>query len=69
MKEKFFRIFSPEIRYILLLFVVTRITLLCIGTISMNELTLHGCGKPTSKQIEEYADIWSFVFFNLGMKY
>jgi prolyl oligopeptidase len=29
----------------------------------------HGAGKPTSKQIEEYADIWSFVFFNLGMKY
>jgi prolyl oligopeptidase len=29
----------------------------------------HGAGKPTSKQIEEYADIWSFVFQNLGMKY
>ncbi len=29
----------------------------------------HGAGKPTSKQIEEYADIWSFVFYNLGMKY
>jgi prolyl oligopeptidase len=29
----------------------------------------HGAGKPTSKQIEEYADIWSFVFHNLGMKY
>jgi len=29
----------------------------------------HGAGKPTSKQIEEFADIWSFVFYNLGMKY
>ena len=27
----------------------------------------HGAGKPTSKQIEEWADIWSFVFYNLGM--
>ncbi|MDO9185151.1 MAG: prolyl oligopeptidase family serine peptidase [Bacteroidia bacterium] len=27
----------------------------------------HGAGKPTSKQIEEYSDIWSFVFYNLGM--
>ena len=29
----------------------------------------HGAGKPTSKQIDEFADIWSFVFFNLGMNY
>lgn len=29
----------------------------------------HGAGKPTTKQIEEYADIWSFVFYNLGIKY
>lgn len=29
----------------------------------------HGAGKPTAKQIEEYSDIWSFVFYNLGMKY
>lgn len=28
----------------------------------------HGAGKPTMKQIEEQADIWSFVFYNLGMK-
>jgi len=28
----------------------------------------HGAGKPTSKQIEEAADIWSFVMFHLGMK-
>ncbi len=27
----------------------------------------HGAGKPTSKQIEEAADIWSFVMYNLGM--
>ena len=27
----------------------------------------HGSGKPTSKQIEEWADIWSFVMYNLGM--
>lgn len=27
----------------------------------------HGSGKPTAKQIEEYGDIWSFVFYNLGM--
>ncbi|MES2514193.1 MAG: prolyl oligopeptidase family serine peptidase [Bacteroidota bacterium] len=29
----------------------------------------HGAGKPTDKQIEEFADMWSFVFFNLGMSY
>jgi prolyl oligopeptidase len=27
----------------------------------------HGAGKPTSKQIDEAADIWSFVMHNLGM--
>ena len=27
----------------------------------------HGSGKPTAQQIEEYGDIWSFVFYNLGM--
>ncbi|MFI5164335.1 MAG: prolyl oligopeptidase family protein [Bacteroidia bacterium] len=27
----------------------------------------HGAGKPTSKQIEEWADVWSFVMYNLGM--
>ena len=26
----------------------------------------HGAGKPTSKVIEEAADIWSFVLYNLG---
>jgi prolyl oligopeptidase len=29
----------------------------------------HGAGKPTGKQIEEAADIWSFVMYNLGMKF
>jgi prolyl oligopeptidase len=29
----------------------------------------HGAGKPTDKQIDEAADIWSFVMFNLGMDY
>jgi len=28
----------------------------------------HGAGKPTSKLIEEAADLWSFIFYNLGMK-
>lgn len=27
----------------------------------------HGAGKPTKKLIEETADLWSFVFQNLGM--
>ncbi len=29
----------------------------------------HGAGKPVSKQIDETTDLWSFIFFNLGMKY
>ncbi len=29
----------------------------------------HGAGKPTSKQIEEAADIWSFTMHNLDMKF
>ncbi len=28
----------------------------------------HGAGKPVSKQIEEQADIWSFIFYNLGVE-
>ena len=28
----------------------------------------HGAGKPTAKVIEEYTDVWSFVFYHLGMK-
>lgn len=26
----------------------------------------HGAGKPTSKQIDEWADIWAFTLFNFG---
>ena len=29
----------------------------------------HGAGKPTTKMIEEAADVWSFVFQNLGMEW
>ncbi len=29
----------------------------------------HGAGKPTSKIIEEYADMWAFMFYNMGVKY
>ncbi|PSL46609.1 prolyl oligopeptidase [Chitinophaga niastensis] len=28
----------------------------------------HGAGKPTSKLIDEAADIWAFTMYNLGMK-
>jgi prolyl oligopeptidase len=27
----------------------------------------HGAGKPTSKVIEERADMWAFLLKNLGM--
>ena len=27
----------------------------------------HGAGKPTAKIIEEYADIYSFLFYNMGI--
>ncbi|MDR1783487.1 MAG: prolyl oligopeptidase family serine peptidase [Dysgonamonadaceae bacterium] len=29
----------------------------------------HGAGKPLNKQIEETADIYSFILYNLGVKY
>ena len=29
----------------------------------------HGAGKPTSKQIEEATDIWSFTMYNLNMPF
>jgi prolyl oligopeptidase len=29
----------------------------------------HGGGKPTTKLIDEWTDIWSFVFYNLGVEY
>ena len=28
----------------------------------------HGAGKPVSKQIEESTDVWSFLFWQLGVK-
>jgi prolyl oligopeptidase len=28
----------------------------------------HGQGKPLTKQIEEGTDIWSFLFWQLGVK-
>ena len=28
----------------------------------------HGAGKPTSKMIEEYADVFAFALFNMGVK-
>ena len=28
----------------------------------------HGAGKPVSKQIEEFADQWAFVYWHLGVK-
>lgn len=27
----------------------------------------HGAGKPTSKNIEEYSDIFAFIFYNMGV--
>lgn len=29
----------------------------------------HGAGKPTEKIISEQSDIWSFIFYNLGMHF
>jgi len=28
----------------------------------------HGGGKPTAKQIEEYTDMWAFMYYHLGVK-
>ena len=28
----------------------------------------HGAGKPVTKQIEEAADVWTFLFWQLGVK-
>jgi prolyl oligopeptidase len=29
----------------------------------------HGAGKPKNKLIEEWADVWAFTFYNLGVKF
>ncbi len=29
----------------------------------------HGAGKPTSMIIEESSDMWSFMFYNMGIDY
>lgn len=36
--------------------------------IRIDEKAGHGAGKPIGKLIDEQADVWSFVFYNLGMK-
>lgn len=36
--------------------------------IRIEEKAGHGSGKPTEQIIDEYTDIWTFVFKNLGMK-
>ena len=28
----------------------------------------HGSGKPKNKLIDEWADVWAFTFFNLGVE-
>lgn len=37
--------------------------------ISISVKAGHGAGKPTSKIIEEQADKWSFLLYNMGLKY
>jgi hypothetical protein len=29
----------------------------------------HGAGKPTSMLIQEQADKWAFLFWNMGLNY
>lgn len=36
--------------------------------IRIEEKAGHGAGKPTAKVIEEQADRWSFMFWNMGIK-
>ncbi|MEJ7676540.1 MAG: prolyl oligopeptidase family serine peptidase [Segetibacter sp.] len=37
--------------------------------ISIETKAGHGAGKPTSKIIEEQADKWSFLLYNMGLSY
>ncbi len=37
--------------------------------IRIESMAGHGSGKPISKIIDEEGDIWSFVFYNLGISY
>lgn len=37
--------------------------------ISISTKAGHGAGKPTSKIIEEQADKWAFMFWNMGLAY
>ncbi len=34
--------------------------------IRIEKMAGHGAGKPTSKILDEYADIWAFTFYNLN---
>jgi prolyl oligopeptidase len=36
--------------------------------IRIEERAGHGAGKPTAKVIEEQADKWSFMFYNMGIQ-
>jgi prolyl oligopeptidase len=40
----------------------------CPVLIRIETRTGHRAGKPTSKIIEEQADIWYFFFYNIGVK-
>lgn len=53
-KEFFGKFLSPRLKYILFLFLATRIILIFIGFISINELKLHGCGKPASQDYSSH---------------
>ena len=35
--------------------------------ISSRQRSGYGGGKPTAKVIEEYADEWAFMIYNLGI--
>jgi prolyl oligopeptidase len=37
--------------------------------IRIDEKAGHGAGKPTAKVIEEWADRWAFLFWNMGVGY